>query len=226
MPSSPSSEVLAPRFYSTREEWLEAGARELLREFPQLAHKAEKGATPIKVSVGWPRGVRKAIGQCYAPSASDDKRTAHIFISPSLYTGAEALETLAHELVHVATPGAGHRKEFIKIAKVMGFLKPWKSTPASEGLKERLTEVLGRVGPYPHVGLMHAERRKQPTRMLLYECSEGVKIRHAGVHLNARCQDCGTLFKLKGPGASARLRIIRAQQVRAGARDTDGVPPR
>lgn len=183
--------------YSTREEWLEAGVADLASTILPGGVVLPK----IKVSVGFPKGHRgrgKAVGQCFMKEASADAETFHIFISPTQEVVADVLGTLLHEVIHALTPGEGHRGGFSKLAAKVGFLKPWTSSVnKSEGLVEMLKAVEGRLLAYPHVGLNYAQVPKQTTRLRLYECIEGKKIRHAGDDLAAICLDCETRFELK-----------------------------
>lgn len=196
--------------YDTREQWLRAAAEQYLAPMLPLREKPktddpltpaadwELRLPPFKVSVGWPKGARKAIGQCFPGIACQDGATHHMFISPALEVAGDVLHVLLHELIHAAVgTTAGHKGPFVKLCKAVGLVKPWTATTPSEGLAERLAEIAKSLGPYPHVMLNWNERKKQPTRMLLYECPEGIKIRHAGKDLNATCNDCKQLFKLK-----------------------------
>lgn len=59
------------------------------------------------------------------------------------------LESLTHELCHVAAGHkAGHKREFVKIAKAVGFKAPWTATPATPELIARLFGLLLKLGPY------------------------------------------------------------------------------
>ena|ERR1035438_9605122 len=51
-----------------------------------------------------------------------------------------------------------------QLAKVLGFTKPWKSTPATPELTQRLAGLYAPLGPYPH--------KPQSTRLLKAECGE------------------------------------------------------
>jgi hypothetical protein len=169
----------------TREEWLEAAVAELESRLPPLPE--------LKLSVGWPKGTRKHLAQCWSAKRSKDQRTNHIFVSPVLDDPVQVLQSLLHELVHAAVgTEAGHRKPFSQLAGKLGFLKPWTATPMGEALRQELTELAEKLGEYAHVQL--TEREKQKARMKLWECSCGVKIRRAG-ELNAQCLDCDTKFE-------------------------------
>ena len=175
----------------TREEWLIKAATALNE---RLLHTE---LPALKVSVGWPKGVRSghALGQCWSKKASQDGDSYHIFVSPQLIDPIEVLRVLLHELVHAAVgTEEGHRGAFPKLAKRMGFEPPWTSTPASLGLIEALGEVLRGMGDtFPHPGL-NPPIKKQATRMKLWVCPCGIKIRRAG-ELHARCLDCNNDFE-------------------------------
>lgn len=133
------------------------------------------------------------VAQCWYKS--HDGKTAQIFIAPSEVNAAKVAGHLLHEMIHACCPeGTGHKGQFVKLAKLVGFLPPWTRTPESDGLKERLEEIAKELGEYPHVGLDPLLKKKQTTRMLLYECG-CAKVRKAGQPLNALCLDCSTMFK-------------------------------
>jgi hypothetical protein len=157
-----------------REEYL-ARATEALRPWFQ-AHSHPVPAQ-VRVSVGWPsRGAtslkRRTIGQHWDPAAAADG-SHNIFVSPFLGTAAEALDTLAHELVHAASPaGSKHGPKFVKVAKAVG-LTAGKPTSAGAGdeLRAELVRIEADLGSYPHAkvspGLV---LRTQGTRLLKAEC--------------------------------------------------------
>jgi hypothetical protein len=95
-----------------------------------------------------------------------------VYISPKLETAVEALDTLAHELVHAAIdPHPGHAGLFVKAAKAVG-LTNGKPTSAGAGpeLLALLGEIAATLGEYPHVALNPGEIKKQTTRLLKVEC--------------------------------------------------------
>ena len=166
-------QTAAIEYRQTREQWLEraiAMMRDIL--IPQLqGHR-------YRVSCGWPhkaavaRTARK-LGECCYPEHSTDHTSHNLFISPALQDPIEVLQTLAHELIHVAAgPNVGHKGQFVKIAKAIGFKAPWTRTPASLQLFERLNGLLVNLGPYPHAAIDKSGRKKQGTRMLKVICPE------------------------------------------------------
>lgn len=164
-------QTLALEYVHTREQWLERAAA-LMREslIPQLqGHRC-------RVSYGWPHNAAVArtarrVGECWYPEHSTDHTSHNLFISPALQDPIEVLQTLAHELVHVAAgPKVGLKGAFVKIARAIGFKAPWTSTPASPELIERLNGLLVNLGPYPHAAIDKSGRKKQSTRLLKVVC--------------------------------------------------------
>lgn len=154
---------------TTREQWLSDGV-DLLR--PWFSSHGYDVPDKLRVSVGWPRGSRKAIGQCWHAVAAKDN-VPQVFISPALGTGLAALDTLAHELVHAAIdPHSGHAGKFVTASKAVG-LTNGKPTCAGAGpaLLELLKDVAGKLGEYPHAALNPNDgAKKQSTRLLKVEC--------------------------------------------------------
>jgi len=81
------------------------------------------------------------------------------------------LPTLTHELVHVVTWGEGHKGRFKQVALACGLAGKMTSTHAGAELCERLAEIAGRLGPYPHGQLTasFSRRKTQSTRMIKCE---------------------------------------------------------
>ena len=97
-----------------REQWLQLATRQITPLFQALGRKVP----PVKVSVGFPSGGLRssAIGQCWPASGAQDKQN-HIFISPSLGSAYEVIDTLAHELIHAVDDCQHkHGKEFKALA--------------------------------------------------------------------------------------------------------------
>lgn len=172
----------------TREQWLEAAVKLIIK---QIFTPASVEVPEVRVSVGWPggRGPKKnVIGQCFAARTTADK-VAQIFVTPAIDDAYTTVETLAHEIIHAIAVdedgvSAGHRGEFIRIAKEIGFTAPWKSTPASEELREKLQAIADKLGVYPHAAINVGDRPTvQKTYYLLLEsvdcdtCPDGYKLR-------------------------------------------------
>jgi len=161
---------------STREAWIQAGVDAMRPWF------GDTEVPEVHVSVGWPggRGAKgHVIGQCWMAAAVADGHPA-IFISPVHESPWEVLETLLHEMVH-ASGARGHRGEFVKVARELGFVAPWKSTPSTPELKERLETLARTLGEFPHSrvnaggGLLGTGPDRPPvqgTRMIKCSCPD------------------------------------------------------
>lgn len=147
----------------------------LRKDFAAAGHEVPD----VRVSVGWPGGrgnKQHVIGQCWAASAVADGKPA-IFVSPVLDDPVAILVTLVHEMVH-ATGIHGHRSPFAKVGAAVGLTAPWKSTPASEPLTERLTKLAAKLGAFDHgkvsggsmTGVGPTAPPTQSTRMLKVVC--------------------------------------------------------
>lgn len=158
----------------TREHWLAAGISALRPMFVSV-----NAALPdvIHASIGFPSTAalsrtRRRVGECWRREASKDGN-CQIFISPVLITPVEILDTLAHELVHVVTPDAGHKGQFISVSRKIG-LTSGKPTSAHAGpeLLEKLERIAKDLGDLPHAALVASDepRKKQTTRMIKCEC--------------------------------------------------------
>lgn len=182
----------------TREAWL-THAVELLR--PMFDEQGAANFPSLRVSCGFPKGGRKAIGQAWHAESSKDN-SVELFISPTLDDPLRVLDVLMHELVHaIVGPGVGHRGPFRKLAKSLGLEGKMTATVASEVLKDKLAHLCGPLGKYPHAQLRPGmSTTKQTTRMLKLECDCGficratkTQIEDVGVPTCA----CGTELKLE-----------------------------
>ncbi len=150
--------------HTTREAWLVA-AIDLLT--PLFAAKGY-ALPPCQVSCGFAStGTRSGhVGQCWSTNSASNALN-QIFISPTLKTAYEVIDTLVHELVHAIDDCEHkHGKEFKKIALKMGMKGPMRSAEAGPELKVTLTAILDKLGPYPHghlkVSMREAARRDRP----------------------------------------------------------------
>lgn len=178
----PGSAIGAPIDHMTREEYLELAVQAIIAD---IFTPAEIEVPPVRVSVGWPggRGPKKnVIGQCFDKRVSKDGK-AQIFVTPAIDDAYVTIETLTHELIHAIVEGHedengevkhhGHRGEFITVAKAIGFEKPWKETPASPELREKLQAIADRLGAYPHAAITMEDRPTvQKTYYLKYVSPE------------------------------------------------------
>lgn len=161
-----------------REAWLQKAVETLESLFP--------GPVPdVHVSVGWPSSgglsqKRRTVGQCWSSEASEDG-LPHIYISPVLGDPFEVLHVLVHELVH-ATVGteAGHKGEFIKLAREVGLVKPWTATGPGEELTAHLYNIIEELPDYPHRMLSPTDKKRKVggTRMIKLTCpDDGYSVR-------------------------------------------------
>jgi hypothetical protein len=162
---------------ATREAWLLAAAEALTEPLAAIGETVPE----LRVSVGFPGGSanrKKTIGQCW-PTMSAADGVPQIFISPirGEEETVDVLGTLLHEMIHAIDDCQdGHRKNFARIAKAVGFVpKLTQSGNRSDDLNATLKDVADRVGPFPHATLMQGGRgsdtpKTQTTRMLKVEC--------------------------------------------------------
>ena len=134
--------------HDTREAWL-LHAIELLKPL-----FGAKGYTvpPCQVSCGFTStGVRSGhIGQCWSKNSAANG-VNQVFVSPTLASAFDVLDTLVHELVHAVDDCQHkHGKEFKKMATKLGMVGPMRSAAAGPLLKEKLQELLKVLGPYPN----------------------------------------------------------------------------
>jgi hypothetical protein len=145
--------------HPTRESWLQAAVALLRAMFA-----ANNFVVPdCQVSCGFTRtGVRSGhIGQCWSKKSAANE-VNQIFISPTLASAFEVIDTLTHELVHAVDDCQHkHGKEFKKIALKMGMQGPMRSAGAGPELKAKLNLLLEQLGPYPH-GHLKVSTQKAP----------------------------------------------------------------
>lgn len=152
---------------ATREDWLNAAA---LRMRPLFDEQGAADYPKFRVSCGWPKGGRKAVGQAWHPDSSGDA-TTELFISPEIQEPVRVLGILLHELVHAVVGNKhGHRGPFSKLARALGLEGKMTDTVAGEALTEKLTFIAGMLGHYPHAELSKLTVVKQTTRMLKCTC--------------------------------------------------------
>ncbi len=133
-----------------REVWLHKALTQFRKWFIQ-----EDQPLPdhIRLSCGYPLGKRKAAGECWSDTCSEDG-AREIYISPRLDDPVNVLAVLIHELVHAALPyGEGHGKLFRKLATSLGLIGRMTATLAGPELTERLAKTVKKLGSYPHASL-------------------------------------------------------------------------
>jgi hypothetical protein len=176
--------------FDTREAWLQRGAQLLAST---VFTAAGISVPPVKTSCSWPGGgsARKRIGECWSRSASE-AGINEIFISPNIADAVQALDILAHELVHASDDCAsGHGAEFTRRARAIGLEGKPTATVAGAALRAELTKIADALGPYPHAKLNLSARKKQTTRMIKVACGdcEGV-FRAARAHIERAASLC------------------------------------
>lgn len=155
---------------TNREEWL-GRLVEALR--PMFADQNAKLPKKIRVSCGWPRGSRKAIGQAWSLESSTDG-ACETFISPVLDDRVRVADVMVHELVHHAVGvKEGHKRPFAKLARALGLEGKMTATTANKELTEKLEQITYKLGTYPHSAIdpNAGTIKKQSTRMLKVECN-------------------------------------------------------
>lgn len=171
-------QLVAPAVIVTREDWLIA-ATVAIR--PILAAMGEAQIPAVRVTCGWPHkggagGKARAMGQCWNPEASDDGH-AEIFISPMEDDPRTVFAVLVHELIHACLPkGTGHKAPFVKVARAVGFAKPFTQFNPTDQLWQWVDPILASLGDYPHAKLnprgSEGEKKPQKNRQILCECFE------------------------------------------------------
>lgn len=140
-----------------REQWLRGVAdwmdENILK--PNNARLPEKWA----ISVGFPKGSAKAIGQCWPTTMAADSKTTTILISPVVgnHDIVQVLTTVLHECIHAAVGNQHkHSGEFKRVARAVGLQGKLTATYAAEGtpLYEELRDLADMMGEYPHVALV------------------------------------------------------------------------
>ena len=163
------SPVVKGAKHDTREQWLLAACAAVR---PLFDAQGIDAYPPLRVSCGWPKGGRKAIGQCWPSGRSGDK-TIEMFISPELIDGVQVLHILIHELIHAVDNCENkHRGPFRKMALALGLEGKMTATTAGPELEAELRLLLGNLGPYPHAKLDPTKITKQGTRMLKVVCKD------------------------------------------------------
>lgn len=184
-----------------REEWLrsayEALKAELLPEAPGEA--AICWGFPSKGALAR----RTRIGECWTSGFTQvvEGKTL-VLVSPTVQKPVDILSVLLHEMIHGATPGKGHRKEFSQLAKRCGLRKPWTATTPGPELEARLGETLKQLPPWP--GGSVEVRPKEKGRQLRLACACGRILRGAGGTIEKGpilCGLCGKEFLLEKGGA-------------------------
>jgi len=157
----------------TRERWMLDACNHILDvELGPITEGLFK-RPDVRVSIGFPGGGRKRIGECWTKGASEGGIYNEIFIRPDIADSVEVLGILVHELIH-ATDNckSGHRGFFRRTAKAVGLEGKMTATALGDELKERMVEYVEQAGPIPHSKLKgKSSIKKQGTRMLKISCN-------------------------------------------------------
>lgn len=164
--------------FPTREQWL----NEAILQFRGI-YETHGLSIPARIytSCGLPsRGAfsptRRVLGQCWHPAASTDG-SPHIFISPVIEEGLDALGVLLHELVHSClTPEAKHGPVFKAAAHKVGLTegKPKSAAPGKDLTRICEDVILNRLGKYPHAALLPPDKiagKADKCRMIKIACA-------------------------------------------------------
>ena len=123
----------------------------------------------IRISCGFARGSRKAIGQCFNEKLSKDS-TIEIFICPTQSDTNRVCDILAHELIHACYPLEGHKGNFRKCALDIGLTGKMTATVASDKLNTWIdSNIKSKLGEYPHATVSDS-KKKQSTRLIKVAC--------------------------------------------------------
>lgn len=179
-----------------REAWLGQAVRAMTEWFAQEGEEVPD----IRVSVGWPggRGPKATVrGQCW-PTTSAEDGVCQIFISPVQADTVTTLAVLLHEMVHAVDDCSdGHRGNFIRVAKAIGFTPKWTcSDNRTLNLTDQLEELAERLGDFPSASIVTGSRaadtpKKQGTRMIKVVCpADGYTLRTTQKWLDVGVPTC------------------------------------
>ena len=153
------------------QDWLEDALGEVKSLFAEHGYDVP----PVKVTLGFTsKGLRSStVGECW-PRGASTSGINHIFISPANASSDGIISTLIHECIHaIDNCEHGHGKEFKSIALRVGFKVPMRSTPVGDELKQRIAEIIGRIGEYRGSTIKAAHKpriQKPPARARCPEC--------------------------------------------------------
>ena len=152
-----------------REAWLN-NAKASLSAY--MINKGVEVPHDLKISCGWCKGGKKAIGSCHNRESSANNIN-EIFISPEIFEAQEVIAILAHEFIHASDDCvSGHKAYFSQSMKKIGLIGKPTATIAGEDLLKWIDETIkDTLGDYPHAKVMTAPP-KQSTRMHKMHCTE------------------------------------------------------
>jgi hypothetical protein len=158
-----------------RHAWLEdaaAFARDIVNAAGATLPEPVQVHDRLRVSVSWPFGTRKAIGQCWHAEASGDG-SREVFISPALEDSVKIVGVLVHELCHASLDKeAKHGAPFKRLATACGLCGKMTATEEGPELTAAIQAWVKARGDYPCKALDPAGigRKVQTSRLLKCEC--------------------------------------------------------
>ena len=167
------SMTLKPTPSMERQEWIDKALKALRVHFNSKGYSVPEN---IRVTIGWPKGGRKRIGECWYCDASTDQHF-EIFVSPelgkdSVHGNHPVIEVMAHEICHtIAGHKAGHKKPFKEIAVAIGLAGKMTSTVPGPILLDFIKAFEDKNGPYPAGAMLRSMTKKKATYLVKCECN-------------------------------------------------------
>lgn len=155
-----------------RQEWVENALLALRKHFSDCGYTIP---TNIRVTIGWPKGGRTRIGECFFTESSMDQHF-EIFVSPELgkdskYKNQYVMEVMAHEICHtIAGFKAAHKNPFKIIATAIGLQGKMTSTEPGPAMLKVIADFEATNGPYPAGALTRSMLKKKKTYIIKCEC--------------------------------------------------------
>ncbi len=157
-----------------RQEWVEKALVRLRNHFKDCGYTVPDN---IRVTIGWPKGGRTRVGECFFTEASQDKHF-EIFVSPELgkgskHTNQPVMEVISHEICHtIAGYEAGHKAPFKIIATAIGLEGKMTSTVPGPAMLALIKAFEEANGPYPAGALTRSMQKKKATYLIKCECPD------------------------------------------------------
>lgn len=144
--------------YPTREAWLNAAITRAFRPwFAELGLEIPA----YQVAMGYGEAYRRGVlAQCYVRELSEGVST--LYVTPETVDAVDILDSVLHELIHaIDNCASGHRGFFVEIARKLGFIGPWTSTPLTDELRSLLERIASDLGPLPHAKVMSISKLRK-----------------------------------------------------------------
>ena len=188
-----------------REDWLNQAASLFLDEIGE--QWPIRKSLKVRFSMGDKGRDTKVLGHCYNSAASNDGHN-QIFITPREENSELILAILLHELIHAVDDNqSGHRGDFAKIARLMGFTGPRltaidtgnPSESFSESRWASIKEIVDMLGPIPHGKLDTSKIKRDTNRNIKVWCDCGFKFNTSRTQIRnvldnqgaIACPNCG-----------------------------------